>query len=296
MVASVQKIRTLGTVQLGLPYGIANASGQLSRSEAVEILRFAYEHGVRSFDTARAYGDSEAVISEFIAKHRPAEIQIATKLKPSQTPLELIESFEKSLDALGVESVDVLMFHRWANRVHASALEPFRDRFGRLGVSVLDKDEAVEAIRDSEIRFIQIPCNLLDWRWRDPEWARLCVVRPDVEIQCRSILLQGVLSDGADPPALAEKFPLARLLGRVDGLAKKFGMPGRTALAFAYVNSLSWIQNIVFGVDRQDQLQYNLSLLDGNALLSPEAMTEVAAAFSEESVPETLLQPHLWGI
>lgn len=281
---------------MGLRYGIANSSGQPSRSEAVEILRFAYEHGVRSFDTARAYGDSEAVIGEFIARHRPADIRIATKLKLSDTPHELIDSLERSLDALGIESVDVLMFHRWADRMHAAALGPLRHRFGRLGVSVVDKDEALEAICDSEIRFIQIPCNLLDWRWRDPAWERLRAARPDVEIQCRSILLQGVLSDGANPPALAQKFPLARLLERVDDLAKEFEMPGRTALAFAYVNSLSWVENIVFGVDRQDQLQYNLALLDGNVLLSAEAMTEIATAFSEESVPETLIQPHLWGL
>ena len=53
---------TLGTVQLGLPYGIANRAGQPEYGEIRAIVAAAVEGGVNCFDTAAAYGTSEAVL------------------------------------------------------------------------------------------------------------------------------------------------------------------------------------------------------------------------------------------
>jgi aryl-alcohol dehydrogenase-like predicted oxidoreductase len=52
----------LSTVQFGLPYGIANQAGPVSRSEVKSMLQFALANGVDSLDTAIAYGDSEACL------------------------------------------------------------------------------------------------------------------------------------------------------------------------------------------------------------------------------------------
>jgi aryl-alcohol dehydrogenase-like predicted oxidoreductase len=75
---------TLGTVQLGQAYGIANTTGQPSREDSYKILQTAYEQGLRSFDTARAYGDSETVIGEWIKEFAPSRetYRLATKLAP----------------------------------------------------------------------------------------------------------------------------------------------------------------------------------------------------------------------
>ncbi|MEB3735150.1 aldo/keto reductase [Halopseudomonas pachastrellae] len=55
----------LGTVQFGLPYGIANQQGQVSVEEVGQILERAREAGVDTLDTAIAYGESERVLGEF---------------------------------------------------------------------------------------------------------------------------------------------------------------------------------------------------------------------------------------
>lgn len=52
----------LGTVQFGLPYGIANQSGQVSRAEAKVILALARSAGIDTLDTAIAYGESETCL------------------------------------------------------------------------------------------------------------------------------------------------------------------------------------------------------------------------------------------
>ena len=54
----------LGTVQFGMPYGIANKSGQVSREKAKEILVLARLSGIDTLDTAIAYGESEACLGE----------------------------------------------------------------------------------------------------------------------------------------------------------------------------------------------------------------------------------------
>ena len=54
----------LGTVQFGMPYGIANQSGQVSREDAKGIISLAQISGIDTLDTAIAYGDSEACLGD----------------------------------------------------------------------------------------------------------------------------------------------------------------------------------------------------------------------------------------
>ena len=53
----------LGTVQLGLKYGITNTSGKPDKVEAYDIIKYAIENNVKEFDTASEYGDSEQLLS-----------------------------------------------------------------------------------------------------------------------------------------------------------------------------------------------------------------------------------------
>ena len=55
-------ILSLGTVQLGLNYGIHNDSGKPSLETSFRILNAAMEAGINTLDTAAGYGNSEEVI------------------------------------------------------------------------------------------------------------------------------------------------------------------------------------------------------------------------------------------
>ena len=55
---------SLGTVQLGVSYGINNQSGKPDRTQAFGILDTALTNGISALDTAAAYGDSEQVIGK----------------------------------------------------------------------------------------------------------------------------------------------------------------------------------------------------------------------------------------
>src|SRR5450755_1692147 len=54
----------LGTVQFGLPYGIANRAGQVAHADVAAILAYARSAGVDTVDTAIAYGDSEKCLGD----------------------------------------------------------------------------------------------------------------------------------------------------------------------------------------------------------------------------------------
>jgi aryl-alcohol dehydrogenase-like predicted oxidoreductase len=303
----------LGTVQLGLPYGIANRTGQPDPAEAGAILATAFAGGVRWLDTARAYGDSEARIATALRAWRGDPVLVATKLDPLAAldvaaPAEAAvaaaeESVARSCTTLGLARIDSLLLHRawhrtgWGGAVWA-ALRRLRDagRIARLGVSVASPEELDAALDDADVAHVQLPFNLLDWRWATSgSIARLRAARPRVCVHVRSVLLQGLLADrpGTTWPTVAGGEPPARVLDILRDLARNTGHANVTALAIAYARAQDWIDGIVMGVETLDQLQANLVGFQSSALGAARA-DELARAMP--SVPEELLDPARWPV
>ena len=102
---------TLGRTGITVPQ---NAFGALPiqrvpMADAVSILRSAYEGGMRYFDTARAYTDSEEKLGEAFAGIRD-KIYIATKTQ-AKTPEKFREDLDTSLKMLRTDYIDVYQFH-----------------------------------------------------------------------------------------------------------------------------------------------------------------------------------------
>ncbi len=49
---------SVGTVQFGTNYGVANKTGSVAISEIEQIITLCRDHGIDTLDTAAAYGDS----------------------------------------------------------------------------------------------------------------------------------------------------------------------------------------------------------------------------------------------
>ena len=102
---------TLGSTGITVPQ---NAFGALpiqrvSMEMAVKLLRRAYEGGMRFFDTARAYSDSEAKVGEAFDGMRE-KVFIATKTG-AKTPEEVRAQVETSLKNLRTDYIDIYQFH-----------------------------------------------------------------------------------------------------------------------------------------------------------------------------------------
>ena len=105
---------TLGRTGITVPQ---NGFGALpiqrvSQDEAVKILRKAYDGGMRFFDTARAYTDSEVKVGAAFGDGyvKRDEIIIATKTG-AKTPEEFWQHLETSLNNLKTDYIDIYQFH-----------------------------------------------------------------------------------------------------------------------------------------------------------------------------------------
>ena len=195
---------TLGTVQLGLCYGAANKTGKPSETQAIEIIHHAIKNGVTHLDCAQAYGDAEKIIGKALESLSETDISIITKLSPlsqlndnseKETVIQAVrDSIQQSLIHLKRETVDVLMLHRWDhykayNGLIWQELQRYKQqgKIKHLGASVQSPQEAIEALSETEITYIQLPFNILDQRWKDAGVQEILLTqRQDVVVHVRS--------------------------------------------------------------------------------------------------------------
>ena len=102
---------TLGSTGITVPQ---NAFGALpvqrvSKEEGVYLLRKAYEGGMRFFDTARVYTDSEEKIGEAFEGMRD-KVFISSKTQ-AKTPEKFWEDLDTTLRNLKTDYLDIHQFH-----------------------------------------------------------------------------------------------------------------------------------------------------------------------------------------
>ena len=105
------KMITLGSTGITVPQ---NAFGALpmqrvSKEEAVKLVRAAYEGGMRFFDTARSYSDSEEKLGLAFGGDWK-DIFLATKTH-AKTPEDFWTHLETSLTLLKRDYIDIYQFH-----------------------------------------------------------------------------------------------------------------------------------------------------------------------------------------
>lgn len=297
----------LGTAQLAAPYGSAVKVTPPETDEAVELVRMAIHQGAIAVDTARAYTASEALLGVALSKGWGSRIKVVTKLSPltelpadanPQLAADMAEmSVLRSLHALrGIEPSLLLHRAEHLNEWDGAVWERLQELvsagcIASLGVSVQSPNELKSALRTPSVQIIQMPYNLLDWRWREEGAENLLIARPDVEVHIRSIFLQSLLlRNSAEWPAIPN-LDAAAVLDGLLGLVKELGRENIADLCLAYVRSFSWAKGVVIGMERTAQLAKNLELFE-NSPLTLEEFEMVRNSLPR--VPEMLLNPALW--
>jgi L-glyceraldehyde 3-phosphate reductase len=243
----------LGTVQFGSSYGTFNTTGQVSLGEASRMLDHAARAGIGMLDTARAYGEAEAVLSLAGA---PVRFDIVTKcpnLSGETDPVVALNvAFEESCMALGVQALYGYLLHNAADLARPGvwdALLRLQDegRVGRIGVSGYDPLEISAICEHFPLTLVQLPANVLD-----PWYDRIAL--PDtVELHVRSAFLQGFLL--SDPAALPLHLaPFRSVLEQFYAEAAEAGLsPIQGALAPLIASPA--IKRVAVGADNLAQLQ-----------------------------------------
>ncbi len=191
----------LGTAQFGLPYGVANKLGQVSRAEAKLMLRLASENGIDTIDTAIAYGESEKCLGEIGVEN----FNMVTKLPAMPNRCLDInnwihEQVSSSFVRLGVGQVYGLLFHKSQDLLGPNGRELYRaidslkekGLVKKIGISIYSPNELEALKNDFSFDLIQAPFNLIDQRLLHSGWMTK-LKDSGVEIHARSIFLQGLL-------------------------------------------------------------------------------------------------------
>lgn len=81
----------------------------LSYEDRVKLVRYAYDRGLRYFDTAGNYLESQAILGEALKDQR-SEICLVTKVETTK-PEEVRKTVERSLKELQTDYLDILLIH-----------------------------------------------------------------------------------------------------------------------------------------------------------------------------------------
>ena len=290
---------TLGTVQLGLNYGIANSEGKPDTKKAYSILDMAIDSGVNCLDTASGYGDSEKVIGEWM-KNREFNrdsVSIVTKFKLGDISAEdveynLIGSVESSLVALGTDYVDYLLMHdaseyeKFGKEIDGAIKKLIKQGCVKAaGASGYDYDGIKEIIKKDMYTAFQIPVNMIDQRLTDIEVKELKAKT----IFARSVYLQGLVFMNTQQ-LYGNLKEIAPFIKKIRKIADEFNY-SVARLAMGYVNSLSYIDSLVVGADNPGHVSDNAKLIKTPKFAGDmihKIKTELAGA------PDWLFYPWLW--
>ena len=262
---------TLGTVQLGLDYGISNTEGKPDDIKAFSILDKAIEKGINCLDTAAGYGDSEEVIGRWLKQSgtKRKDLSIATKfrlgnIEKRDVEYDLIGSVETSLVRMGTDYVDFLLMHdageygKYGREID-SAIKKLIDQgcVKAAGASGYDYDGISEIVENDMYSVFQIPVNILDYRITGTEAEGKLHGKT---IFARSIYLQGLFF--RDPDTLTGNLKeISFYIKKIRSIADKYSY-SIARLATGYVNSLGYIDSLVIGADNPGHVRDNADLLE----------------------------------
>ncbi len=292
---------SLGTVQLGLPYGVPDKDGNLpslTEAQSLAILDRAYAEGVNFLDTARNYGNSEAIIGRSL-KRRQEEVVVATKLEalsPEMTDDEMAkairQSIEQSRRALDRETIDLLQVHNAAEALldrevilDLLAQARHREWIRYQGVTTYGVSAPEKAIEQGYWDTVQVEFNLFNQQVK-PIFDLAAEHQAGLII--RSAMLKGAMTATEEdtPEPLKE---LHRRAQQLPDFFERRGLP-IPQLALLYVLSHPAVSTVLTGVISIEQLLQNLAVSQMERL-QPEQL-EASKALH---IPNpALTDPRLW--
>ena len=295
-------VLSLGTVQLGMDYGIHNANGKPSLETSFRILDAAMAAGINTLDTAAGYGNSEEVIGAWLktvpAENRPFIVTKAAKLNHSSLDAlraDLKERVKTSRERLGLSQLPLLMLHNCED--YLCDKENVKLVFEELkasgdilysGISAYSNHDYGE-LAASGFDAVQIPVNIFDWG--QIENGGLQKLKDSgMMIFVRSVYLQGLVFQ--DPETLPAHMAFCKeTLVKFRTLCDKYQL-SPAVLALSYVLSLPGVTSLVLGSEAVEQVQQNARLLNETVALSPAQMAEIRENFLNTDIK--VLNPGLW--
>lgn len=250
----------LGTVQLGMPYGISRTGGRPDQLEALAIVEAARDGGIDTLDTAEAYGEAEEVLGTAgVAGFRVVSKISAVPEQAGDVAEWMRAAVEGSLARLGVTRLHAVLLHApdqllgpRGPEIAAGLAGVRRAGLTRLtGFSIYGPEplEAMCALHRPGL--VQAPFNVLDRRIVASGWAAR-LKAAGCELHTRSTFLQGLLLMPPDRrPAQFARW--SGLWAAWDGWLAETGLTA-TEACLRFALSEPMVDRVVVGVETAAQL------------------------------------------
>ncbi len=280
------KISALGFGAMRLPV-IDGEDSNVDEATTLEMVDYAYEHGINYYDTAWGYhgGNSERVLGRALARYPRESFYLADKFPGYDTSNfgKHEQIFAEQLERCGAEYFDFYLLHnvcelnieQYLDDAKYGTLSFFAEqvRAGRikhLGFSAHGNYETflrfLEAYGDI-VEFCQIQLNYMDWEFQNARGKVEELRRRGMPIVVMEPLRGGILIslDDADLTPLRELRPNANAI----------------EWAFSFVRGVQGVGTILSGMSTMEQLRENVALFEKEDELS-EAEREALLALGRK--------------
>lgn len=282
----------LGTVQMGLDYGINNTLGKISLEESHQILLRAHESGITTLDTAEAYGNAHKVIGEFHKSYPNHRFNIVTKVPHSIEESSIEIKIKEYLEDLEVNCMEILMFHSFdsfiSNQGACVKLLELKSKglINHIGVSVYTNDQIEYLLDIDYITVVQLPFNLFDNYSVKGDLLEELKLKGKI-IHTRSAFLQGLFfKKTSEESIMVQK--LQSELEILNQLVSQYNC-SMEELALSYCLKQKNIDNVIIGVDSIDHLNANIKA--SSYKIEEDLITKINNISIEDV---DLLNPSLW--
>lgn len=238
----------IGCVQFGLKYGIANKN-KIKNLELKKIFNFCKKNNILKFDTSLGYGNIDKKILEFFKKDK---IKIYTKISKLNYN-KFLRVYSNNTD-----KIECIYFHDIKDfndiKFRKKVLH-FKKKFKikSLGLSIYEEKEIKYINKD--INVLQIPINILNRNFEKLNKTKK-LQNKEIEINARSIFQQGIfaLNNNKIKKNLKE---LDKPIIKIKEFSTKNNLTA-IELSLIYVNSLSFINHLIIGINSLNQLKKNI--------------------------------------
>ncbi len=250
----------------GLGFGCMRlpvVGGRIDEAEAIRMIRYAIDHGVRYIDTAYPYhgGESEIVVGKALKDGYRDKVILTTKLPiwKLQTAEDMPKTLDEQLKKLDVDHVDFYLMHAMNEErfttIRSMDYQSFLEKAmaqGKIrypGFSFHDNaDTFLRILNDYDWKLAQVQMNILD----DNAQATLNGIHAAGKKGTGVVIMEplrgGLLATPpADVQALYDAFPVKR---------------SAVEWAFRFLYTMPEVVTILSGMSTMEQVQDNLRIFD----------------------------------
>ncbi len=268
----------LGTVQFGLPYGVANQLGQIDKDESFEILEYAKANGIDTLDTAISYGESEQRLGQVGVE----TWQVISKLPVIPESCQDISSWVEesvvgSLERLKISKLSGLLMHQPQQLLGNQGNEIFtalnklkgQGKVDKIGVSIYSPADLDDLWPKFKFDIVQAPYSIFDRRMATSGWMKT-LNKAGTEVHVRSVFLQGLLlMDSVKRPKIFERWK--SLWDRWDTWLEEQNLTALEAcLGFTLANPD--ISRVLVGIDSLTQLKEIIAASNSHNITVPDSL------------------------